>query len=172
VHTKLQWFKSFLYQYFCKCDNNIHPWSFSQMAGSMVSGVQLKVSLARRQPVIQPINDAASAATWSTIGTCKVETFYFYYLCLHYNLHCSVQYWNDKNLSTLLPQEAEHNIMLDHCMHLCDTKLYLECQDMEITLTGILLRSIPTWTDPFLSKNKGYWMFWHCRAGSQIFYLV
>lgn len=76
------------------------------MAGSMVSGVQLKVSLARRQPVIQPINDAASAATWSTIGTCKVETFSFYYLCLHYNLHCSVQYWSGKNLFILLPQEV------------------------------------------------------------------
>jgi negative elongation factor E len=34
----------------------------------MVSGIQLKVSLARRQPVIEPINDASSSATWSTIG--------------------------------------------------------------------------------------------------------
>jgi len=42
--------------------------AIAEMAGSMVSGVQLKVSLARRQPVIQPINDAASAATWSTIA--------------------------------------------------------------------------------------------------------
>lgn len=39
------------------------------MNGSMVSGIQLKVSLARRQPVIEPINDAASSTTWSTIGT-------------------------------------------------------------------------------------------------------
>ncbi|KAG0728786.1 Negative elongation factor E [Chionoecetes opilio] len=38
------------------------------MNGSMVSGIQLKVSLARRQPVIDPINDASSSATWSTIG--------------------------------------------------------------------------------------------------------
>ena len=38
------------------------------MNGSMVSGIQLKVSLARRQPVIEPINDASSSATWSTIG--------------------------------------------------------------------------------------------------------
>jgi len=79
------------------------------MAGSMVSGVQLKVSLARRQPVIQPINDAASAATWSTIGMCKVETFNFYYLCSHCNLHCSVQYCNGKNIFTTLPQEVYHS---------------------------------------------------------------
>ena len=38
-------------------------------------------------------------------------------------------------------------------MLLCDTKLYLEYQDMEITLPGILLRSILTWTDPFLLKK-------------------
>jgi negative elongation factor E len=44
------------------------------MNGSIVSGVELKVSLARRQPVIQPINDAASAATWSTIGIFRVKT--------------------------------------------------------------------------------------------------
>lgn len=36
--------------------------------GCMVSGIQLKVSLARRQPVIQPINDAASSSAWSTIA--------------------------------------------------------------------------------------------------------
>jgi hypothetical protein len=35
------------------------------MNGSMVSGIQLKVSLARRQPVIEPINDASSSATYS-----------------------------------------------------------------------------------------------------------
>lgn len=122
------------------------------MAGSMVSGVQLKVSLARRQPVIQPINDAASAATWSTIGTCKVETFNFYYLGFHYNLHLVYNIEMVKIFSPYYPKKytvAEHNIMLDHCMLLCDTKLYLEYQDMEITLTGILLRSIPTRTDPF-----------------------
>nr|CAD7395590.1 unnamed protein product [Timema poppensis] len=40
----------------------------ANMNGSMVSGVQLKVSLARRQPVIQPINDASSSSTWSTLA--------------------------------------------------------------------------------------------------------
>ena len=34
----------------------------------MVQGIELKVSLARRQPVIEPINDASSSATWSTIA--------------------------------------------------------------------------------------------------------
>jgi len=39
----------------------------------MVSGIQLKVSLARRQPVIEPINDASSSATWSTIGKNQIQ---------------------------------------------------------------------------------------------------
>ena len=34
----------------------------------MVQGIELKVSLARRQPVIEPINDASSSATWSPIA--------------------------------------------------------------------------------------------------------
>ncbi|CAL4202646.1 unnamed protein product, partial [Meganyctiphanes norvegica] len=42
--------------------------AIAEMHGSMVSGIQLKVSLARRQPVIDPINDASSSATWSTIA--------------------------------------------------------------------------------------------------------
>lgn len=42
--------------------------AITEMNGSMVSGVQLQVSLARRQPVIEPINDASSSATWSTIA--------------------------------------------------------------------------------------------------------
>ena len=33
-----------------------------------MEGISLKVSLARRQPVIDPINDASSSATWSTIA--------------------------------------------------------------------------------------------------------
>lgn len=46
-----------------------------QMNGSMVSGIQLKVSLARRQPVIEPINDASSSATWSTIGMHRLYSY-------------------------------------------------------------------------------------------------
>lgn len=38
------------------------------MDGSIVSGIQLKVTLARRQPVINPINDATSSAVWTTLG--------------------------------------------------------------------------------------------------------
>ena len=35
----------------------------------MVSGIQLKVSLARRQPVVEPVNETTtSSTTWSTIG--------------------------------------------------------------------------------------------------------
>ena len=42
--------------------------SIAEVNGTMVGGVQLKVSLARRQPVIDPINDASSSSTWSTIA--------------------------------------------------------------------------------------------------------
>ena len=43
--------------------------AIAEYNGSMVEGgIQLKVSLARRQPVIDPINDASSSATWSTIA--------------------------------------------------------------------------------------------------------
>lgn len=42
--------------------------AIAEVNGSLVSGVQLKVSLARRQPVIDPINDASSSSTWSTIA--------------------------------------------------------------------------------------------------------
>ncbi len=36
--------------------------------GTVAQGIQLKVSMARRQPVIEPINEASSSATWSTIA--------------------------------------------------------------------------------------------------------
>eukprot|EP00095_Tigriopus_kingsejongensis_P008961 maker-scaffold334_size202906-snap-gene-0.19 protein:Tk08961 transcript:maker-scaffold334_size202906-snap-gene-0.19-mRNA-1 annotation:"negative elongation factor e" len=36
--------------------------------GNMVHGIQIEVSMARRQPVIEPINDASSSSTWSTIA--------------------------------------------------------------------------------------------------------
>ncbi|XP_076038703.1 uncharacterized protein LOC143023919 [Oratosquilla oratoria] len=42
--------------------------AIAEMNGSMVSGIQLKVTLARRQLVIIPINNASSSATCSTIA--------------------------------------------------------------------------------------------------------
>ncbi|XP_012257272.1 negative elongation factor E [Athalia rosae] len=42
--------------------------AISEMDGSMVSSIQLKVSLARRQPVIDPINNATSSMMWSTLA--------------------------------------------------------------------------------------------------------
>ena len=42
--------------------------SIAELNGTQVTGIQLKVSLARRQPVIDPINDASSSSTWSTIA--------------------------------------------------------------------------------------------------------
>ncbi|XP_034951198.1 negative elongation factor E [Chelonus insularis] len=42
--------------------------AISEMDGSMVSSIQLKVSLARRQPIIDPINDTTSSSMWSSIA--------------------------------------------------------------------------------------------------------
>lgn len=42
--------------------------AIAETNNTQVGGVQLKVSLARRQPVIDPINDASSSSTWSTIA--------------------------------------------------------------------------------------------------------
>lgn len=42
--------------------------AIKELDGKSVGGVQLLVQLARRQPQIDPINDASSSATWSTLG--------------------------------------------------------------------------------------------------------
>jgi negative elongation factor E len=42
--------------------------AIAEFNGTVVGEIQLKVSMARRQPVIDPINDASSSATWSTIA--------------------------------------------------------------------------------------------------------
>jgi len=42
--------------------------AISEMDGGIVSGIHLKVTLARRQPQIEPINDATSSSTWSTLA--------------------------------------------------------------------------------------------------------
>nr|KAF7432004.1 hypothetical protein H0235_004928 [Vespula pensylvanica] len=42
--------------------------AISEMDGSMVSSIQLKVSLARRQPIIESINDASSSSMWTPIA--------------------------------------------------------------------------------------------------------
>nr|CAG4644366.1 EOG090X0F8Z [Lepidurus arcticus] len=47
--------------------------AIADVNGTTVGSTQLKVSLARRQPVIEPINDASSSTTWSTIGTRKLN---------------------------------------------------------------------------------------------------
>ncbi|XP_044727122.1 negative elongation factor E [Chrysoperla carnea] len=39
--------------------------AITEFDGSMTSGIQLNVSFARRQPQIEPINDATSSSTWS-----------------------------------------------------------------------------------------------------------
>jgi len=42
--------------------------AIAELNSTQINGIQLKVSLARRQPVIDPINDASSSSTWSTIA--------------------------------------------------------------------------------------------------------
>ncbi|XP_039287139.1 negative elongation factor E [Nilaparvata lugens] len=42
--------------------------AIAEVNGSMVSGVPLKVTLARRQVVIEPINDVSSSSAWCTIA--------------------------------------------------------------------------------------------------------
>ncbi|GAB0099827.1 Negative elongation factor E [Sergentomyia squamirostris] len=42
--------------------------AIADMHGKSVSGIQLQVQLARRQPQIEPINDASSSAVWSTLA--------------------------------------------------------------------------------------------------------
>lgn len=42
--------------------------AISEMHSKAVTGIQLQVQLARRQPQIEPINDASSSAVWSTLA--------------------------------------------------------------------------------------------------------
>lgn len=42
--------------------------AIAEMHGKACAGIQLQVQLARRQPQIEPINDASSSAVWSTLG--------------------------------------------------------------------------------------------------------
>lgn len=42
--------------------------SINEIHSKTVSGISLQVQLARRQPQIEPINDASSSAVWSTLG--------------------------------------------------------------------------------------------------------
>lgn len=44
-----------------------------QMHGKLITGIQLTVSLARKQPQIEPINDASSSAVWSTLATSQSQ---------------------------------------------------------------------------------------------------
>lgn len=46
---------------------------FLKMHGKLIGGIQLTVSLARKQPQIEPINDASSSAAWSTLATSQSQ---------------------------------------------------------------------------------------------------
>lgn len=47
--------------------------AIAEMHGKSISGIQLSVSLARKQPSIEPINDASSSAVWSTLATSQSQ---------------------------------------------------------------------------------------------------
>lgn len=42
--------------------------AIAEKHGKAIGGIQLQVQLARRQPQIEPINDASSSAVWSTLA--------------------------------------------------------------------------------------------------------
>lgn len=44
-----------------------------EMHGKIIGGIQLTVSLARKQPNIEPINDASSSATWSALAVSQSQ---------------------------------------------------------------------------------------------------
>lgn len=55
--------------------------AIAEMHQKNISGIQLQVQLARRQPQIEPINEASSSAVWSTIGKLRqsiVNSKYFH----------------------------------------------------------------------------------------------
>lgn len=54
--------------------------AITDMNTKAVNGIQLQVQLARRQPQIEPINDASSSAVWSTLGG-------FFLLYCHFSRH-------------------------------------------------------------------------------------
>lgn len=43
------------------------------MHQKLIGGIQLTVSLARKQPQLEPINDASSSAVWSTLATSQSQ---------------------------------------------------------------------------------------------------
>ncbi|EDW76861.1 negative elongation factor E [Drosophila tropicalis] len=47
--------------------------AIAEMHGKSVNGINLQVQLARRQPQIEPINDASSSAVWSSIAASKSQ---------------------------------------------------------------------------------------------------
>ncbi|KAI8040196.1 negative elongation factor E [Drosophila gunungcola] len=47
--------------------------AIAEMHGKNVNGINLQVQLARRQPQIEPINDASSSAVWSSIAASKSQ---------------------------------------------------------------------------------------------------
>ena len=54
--------------------------AITEMHQKNIAGIQLQVQLARRQPQIEPINDASSSAVWSTIGDYfQINMIYHYF---------------------------------------------------------------------------------------------
>lgn len=52
--------------------------AINDMHSKTVSGISLQVQLARRQPQIEPINEASCSAVWSTLGKTLFYSFYIF----------------------------------------------------------------------------------------------
>lgn len=60
--------------------------AIAEMHGKSVNGINLQVQLARRQPQIEPINDASSSAVWSSIGMCLIKRIF----AIKINFYCFI----------------------------------------------------------------------------------
>lgn len=63
----------------------------------MVSGIPLKVSLARRQPQIEPINDATSSAAWATLGKYYLFSLSYYIKISSFMMKCIISLFSRIN---------------------------------------------------------------------------
>lgn len=78
--------------------------AISQMDSKAAAGIQLSVQLARRQPQIEPINDASSSAVWATLGN-------FFNAVLNNNLLKSkyLLFYSCKSFTKRKPQRQTRN---------------------------------------------------------------
>lgn len=68
--------------------------AISEMHSKNVGGINLHVQLARRQPQIEPINDATSSVVWSSIGKFQIVILYYLqFILFYYFFLLTINYW-------------------------------------------------------------------------------